>query len=182
MKKLKKSTKLKKKTVKKKLSKPARKKVPYIQKGYHSIIPYLIIDGCDDAIQFYKKAFGAKELFRMEKPDGKISHAELKIGDAKIMLCDTCPEMNAYSPEKYDGSPVGIHLYIKKVDDVVKKAIKLGAKLERSVETMFYGDRSGTLKDPFGHTWYVSTHVENVTPAQVKKRAKELFFGDKKIE
>src|SRR6185437_6089540 len=102
MKKLKKPTKLKKTNLKKKVTKTARKKVPYIQKGYHSITPYLIVDDCNSAIQFYKKAFEAKELFRMEKPDGKIAHAELKFGDAKIMLCDVCPEMDAYAPNKYN--------------------------------------------------------------------------------
>lgn len=153
---------------KKSTSRP--KKVPFIPTGYHSITPYLIVDRAADAIDFYKNAFGATEKMRMEKPDGRIGHAELKIGDAKIMLSDGCPEINARDPRAIGGSPVGIHLYIKDVDAVVEKALTLGARLVHPTEDMFYGDRSATIEDPFGHTWFVSTHIENVTPAQLKKR------------
>jgi PhnB protein len=167
--------KVKKKVVKKVASKRKSKKASAIPKGYHSITPYLIVSDGAQAIEFYKKAFGAKEMMRMEKPDGKIGHAELKIGDARMMLADVCPEMGAHSPEKLGGSPVGIHLYIKDVDMVVERAVKAGAKLERAVENMFYGDRSGALEDPYGHKWYVSTHIEDVSPSQIRKRAAKLF-------
>lgn len=163
----------KKKKVKK--TKKAKKKVLTIPRGYHSITPYLIIDDAADAINFYRNVFGAKEVMRMIQPDGKIAHAELKIGDAKIMLADVCPEMASQSPRSLGGTPVGIHLYIKNVDDIVDKALSAGATLIRPVETMFYGDRSGGIEDPFGHSWYVSTHVEDVTLATIKKRAAEMF-------
>jgi PhnB protein len=164
-------------SIAKKPMKRANKKVPAIPKGYHSIIPYLIVKEAKKAIEFYKKVFGAKEVMRMENPKGKISHAELKIGDAKIMLADEFLKMNARSPKAYGGSPVGIHLYIKDVDSVIKSAVAAGAKLTRVIENMFYGDRSGEIEDPYGHKWYISTHIENVSPAQMKKRAAE--FGKK---
>lgn len=118
--------------------------------------------------------FGGKEKLRMER-DGKIGHAELQIGDTKIMLADECPEMQALSPKNVGGSPVSIHLYIKNVDEVTERAVSLGSKLIRPTQNMFYGDRSSTIEDPYGHKWTVSTHVENLTPSQVKKRAEEFF-------
>ncbi len=157
--------------------KRATKKVSAIPRGYHSITPYLIVKGAKKAIEFYKKAFGAKEMMRMENSKGTgIAHAELKIGDTKIMLADECPKMgaNLRSPKAYGGSPVGIHLYIKDVDSVIKRAVSAGAKLTRAAEDMFYGDRSGAVEDPYGHKWYISTHIENVSPAQMKKRFAEL--------
>ena len=155
--------------------KSQKKKVSAIPNGYHSITPYLIVNQASKAIEFYKKVFGAKEAMRMSKPDGKIGHAELRIGDAKIMLADEFPEMDARSPNAFGGSPVGIHLYIKNVDAVIEKALSKGAKLLRPAETMFYGDRSGAIEDPYGHKWYVSTHVEEVSPKEMKKRAAQLF-------
>ncbi|OGT34020.1 MAG: glyoxalase [Gammaproteobacteria bacterium RIFCSPHIGHO2_02_FULL_39_13] len=152
------------------MAKKSVKKVSAVPVGYNSITPYLIIDRAVDAIQFYKKVFGAKEVMRMGKEDGKIGHAELQIGDTKIMLADEHPEMNARAPQTYGGSPVSIHLYINNVDAVVQRAITEGATLIRPVEDMFYGDRSGGVQDPFGHIWYVSTHVEDVTPAEIRKR------------
>ena len=152
-----------------------KKKVLSQPKGYNTITPYLIVNGAKNAIVFYKTAFGAKIAMSMEHPGGKIGHAELKMGDAKIMLADEFPEMHAHSPKKFGGSPVSIHLYVKNVDSVVEKAVSLGAKLERPVQNMFYGDRSGTIIDPYGHTWYIATHVEDVTPAKLRKRAAELF-------
>lgn len=152
-----------------------KKKVLAIPKGYQSITPYLIVDNAVNAIGFYKKAFSAKEVMRLERPGGKIAHAELKFGDAKIMLADECTEMNAYSAKKYNGAAISIHLYVKNVDEVVSKAISTGAKLIRPIEDMFYGDRSGMLEDPYGHKWTVSTHIEDVSPAKIKKRAAELF-------
>lgn len=163
-----------KKVVKKTAAKNNGKKVTAIPKGYNSITPYLIVSNGTKAIDFYKKIFGAKEVLRMER-DGKIAHAELKIGDAKIMLADACPEMGACTPEEFGGSPVSVHLYIKNVDTVINNAVSAGAKLEREIQNMFFGDRSGTVTDPFGHKWTVSTHIENVSPAKIKKRAAELF-------
>lgn len=169
------------KKVKKTSVKPKKKKVLAIPKGYNSVTPYLIIDNAKSAIDFYIKAFGAKETIRLNAPNGKVVHAELKIGDSKIMLADECHEMNALSPKAYKGCAVSIHLYVKDVDSVAKKASQAGAKLIRSPENMFYGDRSATLEDPFGHKWTVSTHVEDVTPAQTRKRA-EAMFNNKQLE
>ena len=159
----------------KKIVTKRKKKVAPIPKGYHSIIPYLIINNAAKAIDFYKKAFGAKEVCRMERPDGKIGHAELKIGDSKIMLADECPEMGAHSPHAGGNSSISIHFYTKNVDDVVKKAVSAGAKLKRAVQDMFYGDRCGSLEDPYGHNWHVSTHIEDVSKAMMKKRAAQIF-------
>ena len=160
---------------KKKKSQPLKKKVSFIPKDYHSITPYLIVHNANAAIEFYTKVFGAKVVMRMEKPGGKIGHAELRIGDAKIMVADECPEMDSYGPKRYKGSPVGIHLYIKDVDSIVQKARDAGAKVIRAVDNMFYGDRTGTLEDPFGHKWSVSTHIEDVTQAQMRKRAAAMM-------
>ncbi len=152
-----------------------KKKVSAIPKGYNSITPYLTISNANSAIDFYKRVFDAKEMMRMERQGGKIGHAELKIGDSKIMLSDECPEMNTSGPQTYGGSAVTIHLYVKNVDAVVERAVAAGAKLMRPVEDMFYGDRGGMFIDPYGHQWYVATHIEDVTPAKMKKRAAEAF-------
>lgn len=164
-----------KKAVKKSAAKRKAKKVMVVPKGYTSVIPYLIVNNGAQAIEFYKKVFGAKELMRMPQPNGKVGHAELKIGDTIVMMADECEESKARSPEKFGGSPVIIHLYIKDVDSVVNRAVAAGARLARPVETMFYGDRSGVIVDPHGHIWNISTHVEDVTPAQIKKRMAEIF-------
>lgn len=142
-----------------------------IPEGYNSITPYLIVGNAAQAIEFYKQAFDAIEVMRMGKPGDKIGHAELKIGDSKIMLADEYPEMDAKSPKAYGGSPVGIHLYVADVDATVKKALTAGAKLTKPVETMFFGDRSGAIEDPYGHKWYISTHVEDVSLDEIKARA-----------
>lgn len=155
-----------------------KKKVLAIPKNYHSIIPYFIVTPAAKAIDFYKKAFDAKEVMRMSHSGDKIAHAELKIGDSKIMLGDECPEMNARSPKAYGGCPMSIHLYVKNVDTTMNKAVSAGAKIIKPIENKFYGDRSVMLTDPYGYNWCVSTHIEDVTPAQIKKRAAELF--DKK--
>ncbi len=134
------------------------------------------MDGAAKAIEFYKKAFGAKVSLKMEQPDGKkIAHAELKIGDSMIMLADECPSAKTRSPKAYGGSAVGFHLYVKDVDQVVKRAIAAGAKLIKPIENMFYGDRCGHLQDQYGHQWYVSTHIEDVPTRELKKRAAKLF-------
>jgi PhnB protein len=156
-----------------------KKKVAAIPKGYHNIIPYLIVNHAAKAIEFYKKAFGAKVAMLMDHPGGKVGHAELKIGDSKIMLADECPEMHARSPKAFGGCPMGIHMYVKNSDAVIAKAVSLGAKVTKPIEDMFYGDRSGMIEDPYGYTWCISTHIEDVTKATMKKRAAQLF-GSKK--
>jgi PhnB protein len=159
---------------KKAVKKSQTRKVTAIPKNYSCVTPYLILNNAAKAIEFYKKVFNAKERMRIEY-SGKIGHAELKIGDAIIMLSDKCPEKNAMSPNSFGGGNISIYLYVKDVDSVFKKAISLGAKVIREIENMFYGDRSGGIEDPFGHQWFIATHVEDVTLAKVKKRAQELF-------
>lgn len=163
-----------KKVIAKKPVKRKAKKVSAIPKGYHAVTPYLIVNGGMKAIEFYKKAFGAKAVMCMEH-GGKVGHAALTIGDSKIMLSDGCPEMKTPSPKELGGSPVSIHLYVKDVDAVVKRAIQSGAKLIRPVENQFYGDRNGGIEDPFGHQWCIATHIEDMTMRQINKRAAELF-------
>jgi PhnB protein len=146
-------------------------KVKPIPDGYHSVTPYLIIKDAADAIEFYKKAFGATELFRMAQPDGKIGHAEIKIGDSPIMLSDEHPDMKFFGPKTLGGSPVSILLYVDDVDAVFKRALGAGAEEQSPVQDKFYGDRSGSLVDPFGHIWHISTHTEDVSPEEMDKRA-----------
>lgn len=146
-----------------------------IPEGYHSVTPYLVIKGASQAIEFYKRAFGATEVMRMASPDGKIGHAELAIGDSKIMLADEYPEMGHRSPQSIGGTGVSIMLYLDKVDEVFKRAIAAGAKELQPVKDQFYGDRSGTLQDPFGHVWTVSTHVEDVPPDEMRRRAEQYM-------
>ena len=143
----------------------------YIPEGYHTATPYLIIKGAADAIEFYKKAFGATELMRMPAPDGKIGHAEIKIGNSPIMLADEFPEMGYKSPTTLGGSPVSIMIYVEDVDAVFSQAIATGGKEQRPVKDQFYGDRMGTLEDPFGHVWHVSTHKEDISMEEMEKRA-----------
>jgi PhnB protein len=147
-------------------------KVKPIPDGYHSITPYLVVDGAVKAIDFYKKVFGATELMRMASPDGqRIGHAELKIGDSPIMLADEHPEMNIRGPQAIGGTPVSMMVYLEDVDTVFKRAVAAGGKELRPLADQFYGDRSGTFLDPFGHMWTVSTHVEDVPPDEMQKRA-----------
>lgn len=140
-----------------------------IPEGYHSVTPYLIIKGAADAIEYYKKAFGATELFRMDH-GGKIGHAEIKIGDSPIMLADEFPEMGHRSPKALGGSPVGIMIYVDDVDTTYKKAIEAGGVEVKPLQDQFYGDRSGTLTDPFGHVWTVATHKEDVSSEEMDRR------------
>lgn len=142
-----------------------------IPDGYHTATPYLIVKGAAQAIEFYKKAFGATELLRMEQPGGKVGHAEIKIGDSTIMLADEAPDVDARSPQTIGGSPVSILLYVEDVDAVFTKAVAAGAAVQRPVANQFYGDRTGGVKDPFGHVWYIATHVEDVSPDEMRKRA-----------
>jgi PhnB protein len=146
-----------------------------IPEGYRSITPYLICKGASQAIDFYKQAFGATEDMRMPKPDGTIGHAELTIGNSKIMLADEYPEMGYRSPLSIGGAGVSIMLYIDKVDEVFKRALGAGAKEMQALTNQFYGDRSGTLQDPFGHVWTVATHVEDVPPEEMERRAREYM-------
>jgi PhnB protein len=148
-----------------------------IPDGYHSVTPYLCIKGAAAAIEFYKKAFGAKELVRMPAPGDKIGHAEIQIGDSHVMLADEFPEMGFLSPLSVGGSPVMMHLYVEDVGSTANKAVAAGAKVTKPVADQFYGDRSGQIQDLFGHNWYVSTHKEDVSPEEIKERSAKLFSG-----
>ena len=142
-----------------------------IPDGYHTATPYLIVNDAAGAIEFYKRAFGATEVMRMAQPNGKIGHAEIKIGDSPIMLADESPEMGARGPKSFGGSPVSILLYVEDVDTTFSRAVAAGAKVQRPVADQFYGDRTGGVEDPFGHVWYIATHTENVSPEEMRKRA-----------
>ena len=148
-----------------------------IPDGYHTATPYLIIGGAGDAIEFYKKAFGAQELFRFPTPDGKIGHAEIKIGDSPIMLADEYPAMGYKGPQTLGGSPVSIMIYVEDVDTIFNQAVAAGATVKEAVSDKFYGDRLGTVTDPFGHVWHISTHKEDVSIEEVQKRAQAAHGG-----
>ena len=151
-------------------------KVSYIPQGYNTVTPYLVVKGAAQAIDYYKKVFGATETVRMDTPDGKVGHAELKIGNSHIMLADENPGMGqGYSSAATIGaSPVSLYVYLPDVDRVVERAVAEGAKLLKPVQDQFYGDRSGFIQDPFGHLWGVATHVEDVAPQEMKERMKKL--------
>jgi PhnB protein len=142
-----------------------------IPDGYRTATPYLIVAGAAEAIDFYKRAFGATELLRMADPHGRVGHAEIKIGDSVIMLADEHPAMGYRGPRSLGGSSVSILLYLENVDGVFERAIRAGAKAQRAVTDQFYGDRSGTLEDPFGHVWTIATHVEDVPAEELQRRA-----------
>ena len=147
-----------------------------IPEGYHSITPYLVISGAAKAIDWYKQAFGAQQTLRMEdRTTGKIGHAELKIGDSYIMLADEYPDMGYRSPKTLGGAGISLLLYVKDVDGTVKQAVDAGAKLERPLQDQFYGDRTGTIQDPFGHVWTIATHIEDVSPEEMLERSKKAF-------
>lgn len=152
--------------------------VKSIPEGFHSITPYLSIQGAADALEFYKRAFNATELFRLAAPGGVIGHAEILIGDSHIMLSDQCEESPIPNPQLLGGSSVGLHIYVENVDVIFDQAIDAGAKVVKSVEDQFYGDRTGTLKDPFGHIWFIATHKEDLTPEEINERAASLFKQD----
>lgn len=141
-----------------------------IPAGYHSVTPYLIIKGAAEAIEFYKKALGATEMFRLPMPGGVIGHAELKIGDSVIMMADEFPDMGAISPKTLGGTPISLMIYVPNVDEVFAGAIAAGGKEIRPVQNQFYGDRSGVFEDPFGHKWSIATHVEDVSHEEVQRR------------
>jgi PhnB protein len=152
-------------------------KVDPIPKDYPRVTPYLSIDGAADAITFYCDVLGATERVRMPGPGGKIGHAELEIGNSVIMLADAFPDMGAPTPKALGGSPVFLMVYVEDVDDVHARAIKAGAKELAPVTDQFYGDRSGQFEDPFGHRWNVATHVEDVPPEEMEKRAAAAMSG-----
>lgn len=141
-----------------------------IPDGYHSITPYLIIKGAAAAIDYYKEVFGAKELLRIPQPDGRVGHAELKLGDSVIMLADEFPELNTVGPKTLGNSPVGLMLYVDDVDAVFAKAVAKGAAIYKELADQFYGDRNGTIIDPFGHKWTIATHKEDVSPEEMQRR------------
>lgn len=152
-------------------------KVRPIPEGDHTITPYLSIEGAADAIDFYKRAFGATEVMRLAQPDGRIGHAELQLGDSRVMLADEVPEMDFRSPHSIGGTPVHLHLYVENVDGVVSRALAAGAKLVRPVQDQFYGDRLGSVADPYGHVWHVSTHNEDLSMEELRKRAAAQHEG-----
>jgi PhnB protein len=146
-----------------------------IPDGYHTVTPYLIVKDAARALEFFQRAFGATELKRVPGSEGKIMHAEIQIGDSRLMLADECPQMKAHSPQALGGTPVWLMLYVKDVDAVTRQATAAGATVERPVQNQFYGDRTGTLVDPFGHRWTISTHVEDVAPEELHRRMEAMM-------
>jgi PhnB protein len=146
-----------------------------IPDGYHSVTPYLIVRGCARAIEFYKTAFGATELSRMEAPGGTIGHAEIKIGDSPVMLADENPDWGARGPDTFGGSPVQLMIYVEDCDSVFRRAVDAGATEVRPLQDQFYGDRSGMLKDPFGHSWTIATHKEDLSPEELQRRSERAM-------
>jgi PhnB protein len=144
--------------------------VKAIPDGYHSVTPYLMMDGAAAAIAFYQEVFGATELFRMNDPKGHVSHAEIRIGDSVVMLADTHPGTPCSGPRSLGGSTVGLMIYLDNVDTVFARALRAGGKSLRPLTNQFYGDRSGTLEDPFGHVWTIATHIEDVPPEEIERR------------
>ena len=145
-----------------------------IPEGFTAVTPHLVCAGAADAIEFYKRAFGATETARLPGPDGKVMHAELRIGGAAIMLGEECPEYGALGPKSLKGSPVTIHIYVKDVDATVAQAVKVGARVTMPVADQFWGDRYGKLEDPFGHHWGVATHVRDVSVEEMKRAMKSM--------
>lgn len=142
-----------------------------IPDGYHSVTPYLVMRDAAKAIDFYKRALGATELIRFDAPGGKIGHAEMKVGDSVIMLADEMPDMGYRGPQTLGGTAVSLMVYVEDVDSQFKRATDAGAKVKQAVKDQFYGDRSGTVEDPFGHVWTIATHVEDVSEDELAKRA-----------
>jgi len=150
-------------------------KVKPIPEGYHSVTPYLTIRGAAKALDFYKEAFGATEIMRIDGPDGRLGHAEIRIGNSIVMLSDEYPELGCTGPATLGGSSVALMVYVPDVDRTVAQAVAAGAKLERPVEDKFYGDRMGSLKDPFGHNWHIATHKEDIAPDELARRAEKAM-------
>jgi PhnB protein len=152
-------------------------KLNYIPDGYSSITPYLIFNGASEAIDFYKKVFGATEITRMPGPDGRIGHAEMRFGSSVVMLADESPQMNHYGPQHYGGSPIGLLFYVEDVDKVVEQALAAGAKLDRPVADQFYGDRTGGVVDPYGYRWYIATHIKDVSQEEMQAAVSAMSAG-----
>lgn len=150
-------------------------KVKPIPDGMHTVTPHLVCEGAAEAIEFYRRAFGAEELARMPGPDGKLMHAAICIGDSPLMLVDDFPEWGSRGPKALGGSPVTIHLYVEDVDAFVERAVAAGAKSTMPVQDMFWGDRYGQLEDPFGHRWSVATHLREVSPEQMQQAMREML-------
>ena len=147
-----------------------------IPDGFNTLTPHLVVKGASQAIDFYKKAFGAEEIKRMPGPDGKsLIHAELKIGNSRLMLVDEFPEMNARGPETMGGTPVTIHMFVEDADAVFNRALGAGAQVRMPLADMFWGDRYGVVSDPFGHLWSIATHKEDLTPEEMGKRMQDAF-------
>lgn len=155
------------------------KNVKAIPNGHHTVTPYLAIRNATKALEFYEKGFGATVTYKLLMPDGRLGHAEIRLGDSVVMLADEFPEYGGKAPEAFGGSPVSIHLYVEDVDAFFKRALMAGARERKPVEDQFYGDRSGQLEDPFGHLWWVATHKEDVAPEELQKRV-QAMFGSKK--
>lgn len=151
-----------------------------IPEGYHTITPSLTIRDCAKAIEFYQEAFGAEERMRAPGPDGSVWHAEIQIGDSVVMLNDEFPEQGAHGPQALGGSPVGMWVYVEDVDQAFERAVDAGAEVSMPPADMFWGDRMGALVDPFGHKWTLATHVEDVSPEEMKERQKAAMeeWGD----
>ena len=145
--------------------------------GYHSVTPYLLIKGASDAVEFYKKAFGATEVLRLQDPEGRISHGEICIGNSHVMLADEHPEMDFLGPQTRGGTTVSLLIYVEDADAVFAQAIAAGATEMRPLCDQFYGDRSGTVVDPWGHVWSIATHIEDLTPDEITRKFQE-FFGE----
>jgi PhnB protein len=152
------------------------KKAKAIPEGYHTVTPSLVVDDGARAIDFYRKAFGAQERMRMPGPDGRIVHAEIQIGDSRVMLSDEMPDMDVRSPKAYNGTPVGFYVYVENVDEAWRRAVDAGAKEVSPLTDMFWGDRIGSLQDPFGHKWNLAQHVADPTPEEMQK-GQEAFFA-----
>jgi PhnB protein len=146
-----------------------------IPEGYHTLSAYLAVDDAAKAIDWYTSAFGAREVVRMNGPDGKVGHAELQIGDSKLMLSDPFPQSSTTPPKEMGGSTAGLFMYVEDVDAVVKQAVDRGATIVMEVADQFWGDRFGTISDPFGHTWSIATHVEDLSPEEIEARGREAF-------
>jgi PhnB protein len=146
-----------------------------IPEGFHTLTPYLTYDDAAEAIEYYKRVFGAKERMRMDAPGGKIGHAELEIGDSLVMLADAFPQSTSRSPSELGGTCAGVFMYVEDVDAVVGKAVEAGATITMEVADQFWGDRFGSITDPFGHSWAIATHVEDVPAGEMAKRAREAM-------
>jgi PhnB protein len=157
-----------------------KKQVQPIPPGFHTLTPHLVVKNASNAIEFYKKAFGAEEIRRAPAPDGKsLMHAELQIGDSRLMLVDEFPEMDCRGPQSIGGTPVTIHMFVKDVDAAFSRAVAAGAEVKMPLDNMFWGDRYGVLTDPFGHSWSLATHKEDVTPEEIAKRVRDAFCAGK---